>query len=313
MSIMQRLTLIGLYNYDNKLFDGLTLPEGYNKDVFIESLLIEHGEKLVLYSDLDFMKYSIAAWGRKWSLELTRIAEALTAEYNPIWNYDRYEEWNDKGSKRGDSKTDQAHAEKTSADSSSDQKTTGSASHAAQSNSSTNDETSTTGEESHRLQNAPDYQEKTTNEGKVDSEVEHKVSADNEGTYQPSSQDITKAGKQESLMEASGIKDDISERNTQDATTRANGTTDTRESRRDISDSTLSGSNKTDTATKGNNTSKTSDSESHNDDHVGHMWGNIGVTTSSQMIVESVEMRMKYNLYNAACRLFANELLIGIY
>ena len=93
MSIMQRLTLIGLYNYDSKLFDNLTLPDAYDKNTFIESLLIEHGEKLVLYSDYDFMKYSIGAWGRKWSMELTRIAEALMAEYNPVWNYDRYEEW----------------------------------------------------------------------------------------------------------------------------------------------------------------------------------------------------------------------------
>ena len=92
MSTMQRLTLIGLYNYDNSLFDNVILPDGFDKQTFIDTLLLEHGEKCVLYSDFDFMKYSLGAISRKWNNELKRIYEALSAEYNPIWNYDRNEE-----------------------------------------------------------------------------------------------------------------------------------------------------------------------------------------------------------------------------
>ena len=95
MSTMQRLTLIGMYNFDSSLFDNVTLPEGYDKETFIESLLLEHGEKCVLYTDVDFMKYSLGAVSRKWQHELKRIYEALSAEYNPIWNYDRNEEYKD--------------------------------------------------------------------------------------------------------------------------------------------------------------------------------------------------------------------------
>lgn len=95
MSTMQRLTLIGLYNYDNSLFDNVILPDGYNKQTFIDTLLLEHGEKCVLYSDFDFMKYSLGVISRKWNHELKRIYEALSAEYNPIWNYDRNEEFED--------------------------------------------------------------------------------------------------------------------------------------------------------------------------------------------------------------------------
>ena len=97
MSTSVRMTLIGLYNYDNTLFDNLTLPTGYDKDTYIESLLLEHGEKPVLYPDFDFMKYSIGAFSRKWALELKKIYEALTADYDPIENYDRHEEWEDHG------------------------------------------------------------------------------------------------------------------------------------------------------------------------------------------------------------------------
>ena len=95
MSTMQRLTMIGLYNYDSTLFDLLELPEGYDKQTFIDSFLLEHGEKCVLYTDPDFMKFSIGAVSRKWALELERIYEALTAKYNPIENYDRSENWED--------------------------------------------------------------------------------------------------------------------------------------------------------------------------------------------------------------------------
>lgn len=104
MSTMQRMTLIGLYNFDPDLFDLLSLPEGYDKDTFIDSFLLEHGEKCVLYTDPDFMKFSIGAVSRKWELELTRIYEALTAEYNPIYNYDRHEEFEDHRGKKFDEK-----------------------------------------------------------------------------------------------------------------------------------------------------------------------------------------------------------------
>ena len=95
MSTMQRLTLIGMYNYDSTLFDNVTLPSGYDKQTFIDSLLLEHGEKCVQYSDVDFMKNALGAVSRKWYTELERLYKALTAEYDPTWNYDRHEEYDD--------------------------------------------------------------------------------------------------------------------------------------------------------------------------------------------------------------------------
>ena len=95
MSTMQRLTLIGMYNYDNSLFDNVTLPSGYDKQTFIDSLLLEHGEKCVQYSDVDFMKTALGAVSRKWYTELERLYTALRSDYNPLWNYDRNEEYDD--------------------------------------------------------------------------------------------------------------------------------------------------------------------------------------------------------------------------
>ena len=103
MSTTARLSLVGMYNYDPTIFDNLTLPEKYNKDDFINALLLSQGEKCALYPDVDFMRLSIQLWGRKWFDNLDRIADALTEEYNPLHNYDRHEEYTDTetyGSKR---------------------------------------------------------------------------------------------------------------------------------------------------------------------------------------------------------------------
>ena len=92
MSHIPRLTMIGMYNYDSSIFDGLTLPEGADRSVFINSFLLDYGECRTLYPDVDFTKLAIANFSLKWSEEIERIYTALTAEYNPIHNYDRYED-----------------------------------------------------------------------------------------------------------------------------------------------------------------------------------------------------------------------------
>lgn len=229
MSTFAKITLIGMYNYDNTLFDGLTLPEGYDKEMFIDSLIMEHGEKSVLYSDLDYLKACISAWGRKWSLELSRIYEALTAEYNPIYNYDRYEEIKDS---HGINKTDEIHGGRKS-------------------------------------ENKPKYD--VTTEQLENGDTEFQISADNSSTYQPDRKEIRDAGKVKQHTEGSTA---------------------------DISETT---------------NSKLTSKETANDSHSGHMYGNIGVTTSASMVTEVVEQRMKYNLYGTAAKLFANELLINVY
>lgn len=93
MSLTPRLTLIGLYKYNNSLFSNLTLPESIDKETFIDSLLLEYGECPLIYPDLDFMLLAIGAWSRKWYANFERIAAAITATYNPLHNYDRTENY----------------------------------------------------------------------------------------------------------------------------------------------------------------------------------------------------------------------------
>lgn len=95
MSRIPRMTLIGMYNFDSHLFDDMTMPEDVDKQKVINTLLLAHGERPVLYMDVDFMKTAIKIWAEKWQTSFTRMAEALTAEYNPIHNFDRNEEYDD--------------------------------------------------------------------------------------------------------------------------------------------------------------------------------------------------------------------------
>lgn len=95
-----KLTLIGLYNWDNHLFDDLTLPAGIDKDTLVDNILIRSGDFESLYCDADFVKAAIGVWSRKWSRTFEKWVKALSLTYDPISNYDRHEEWetDDQGS-----------------------------------------------------------------------------------------------------------------------------------------------------------------------------------------------------------------------
>ena len=96
---MAKITLIGMYNFDNTLFDGLELPEGINKEEFVMSLLMRDGEFEVLYPNFTFLKGAIAIWSKKWHHTFEKWLIGQEADWDPIENYDRYEEYDDTHSK----------------------------------------------------------------------------------------------------------------------------------------------------------------------------------------------------------------------
>lgn len=96
---LAKMTLIGFYNaYEDSdpIFEDLTLPSGIDKELFINSLLLDAGEFEVLYADPDFFKNAITVWGQKWYHTFEKWCEAISADYDPISNYDRKEEWTTK-------------------------------------------------------------------------------------------------------------------------------------------------------------------------------------------------------------------------
>lgn len=101
---LAKITLIGFYNtYENEnvtpIFNDLVLPGGIDKELFINSLLLDAGEFEVLYADPDFFRNAVGIWGRKWYRTFEKWYAALQVHYDPLNNYDRTETWTtDRGS-----------------------------------------------------------------------------------------------------------------------------------------------------------------------------------------------------------------------
>ena len=95
------LSLLGLYQYNERLFDGLRLPKGVNKDTFVDNLLAETAEFEIVYADPEFMANMIAVWSTKELPVWEKLEETLHYDYDPISNYDRHEESTNTGESLG--------------------------------------------------------------------------------------------------------------------------------------------------------------------------------------------------------------------
>ena len=305
MSTRQRLSLIGLYNYENDfgrdLFDKLELPEGYEKSTFVNTLLLEHGEKCVLYTDPTFFTLVIGVWSKKWALELSRIFEALTAEYNPIYNYDRFEESVD--GRKKEYKSDVNSGARSGSQSS----TTSTNKTQTDSNARTNAGSERKEEQKGEriAKDRPDYTETTAQT--VGGNTERQISADNSSTYQPEWKETTNAGTttREMAGESQNLEEVTGNKSNSKESSHAEDVSGTKTSAEDSSTSRISGEEVRNTNTK--------DHEQEDNEHRAHLYGNIGVTTSAAMVSEVVQQRINTNLYDIATGLFARELLLGIY
>ena len=89
------MSVLGLYNYDNTLFNNMAYPTMFTTDdktTFLNNLLMEVAELEVIYTDPSFMKFAIEAWSHKELPTWQRVYNASLLEYNPIENYNRTEE-----------------------------------------------------------------------------------------------------------------------------------------------------------------------------------------------------------------------------
>lgn len=89
------ISILGLYQWDSTLFDPLTVPTGIDKQNVVNNILMECAELEVLYSNPDTMKMAIGVWSGLSQSSWNRMQSALAASYDPIENYNRYEDWED--------------------------------------------------------------------------------------------------------------------------------------------------------------------------------------------------------------------------
>lgn len=91
------LSIMGMYEYDDSLFDGLDVPtytddsgtvHTVNKQDVINSILLNCAELELLYSNIDTMKLAIGVWSASEQDTWKKMFESQKLKYNPLWNVD---------------------------------------------------------------------------------------------------------------------------------------------------------------------------------------------------------------------------------
>lgn len=91
------LSALGLYQWDNTLFDLMVIPSALDKEVLVDNLLAETAELEILYPNPVVLKNLLGVWSRKQIDVWNRLYETTQYDYNPIENYNRYETGSDTG------------------------------------------------------------------------------------------------------------------------------------------------------------------------------------------------------------------------
>ena len=235
-----KLTLTAFESYLNmsgkSLFDELELPEGIDKETLIDNIYLRAGEYEALYSDPEFIRRAVPVWGRKWYRTFDKWITALNVKYDPLYNYDRHEEWSDEGSgsKNGESSMES---------------------------------------ETDRILNSETTSENNTDYSGTD-ETTNTRSAFDSDNYQPHDKSVT------------GSENTTAFTGSETAETTGKDTT-------------------TGSGTMSEHTTDTSQ-------HTGHIYGNIGVTTSQQMLADELKID-KWNIYEHITDLFIEEFTIPVY
>ena len=100
MSRGTTLSPLGLYNWDNTIFDLMQIPTELDKPTLIDNLLAETAELEVLYPNPVIFKNLVGVWSAKQIEIWIRLYATTQYEYNPIENYNRYETGSDSGTGR---------------------------------------------------------------------------------------------------------------------------------------------------------------------------------------------------------------------
>lgn len=88
---MSKLSILGLYKYDQSLFDNMQLPDEFTADdreTLINNLLMECAEFECTYPAFDFCKAAIGFWSKARLPVWQKLYDTMFFEYNPIWNKD---------------------------------------------------------------------------------------------------------------------------------------------------------------------------------------------------------------------------------
>lgn len=302
------MTLIGLNNYSPDLFSNMVLPDGIDKDLFIASLLLKSGEFEVLYPDPVFMQQSIGIWSMKWYRTFAEWLKGTQATWNPIYNYDRFEDASDNGGRTYGHKTTADYADSRTANLT--DKRTADLQDKRIANLEEKNSVNMQDRRTPNLTETTTLNTKDTTAQTVDGKTVHQVSAYDTNGYIPSSRDDVNNGTSEvSHSGSTGVLTRGTD-TTQKTGTETLATTGTDTNTTTGTDTTThTGS---DTTRHQGTLSDETGSETNSNTHKAHIYGNIGVTQSADMLRNFYDIAT-WNLYDHMSDVFASELLIPVY
>lgn len=89
------ISVLGMWQFDNALFDKFTVPAQIDKQDVVNAILLECAELPVVYTNWDVLQGAIGLLSKRRLHAWERMAKALFEDYNPLHNFDRYEELGD--------------------------------------------------------------------------------------------------------------------------------------------------------------------------------------------------------------------------
>ena len=274
---------------DNWTLDNNT----FDKQTLLATIVTTGGRFEPLYADPEYFRFMSAQWWNKWQRNFLKWFDALDIEYNPLENYDRMEQW---------------HEDTTDGSSESTEFGT---------------ETVLDHDGSYSKSGSDKIVEDDDNETQESGTT--KVVTDQDQTLRApgaSGSNGSTTTNEVSAFDASGYsahdKSTVSSNKSEDTTNDVTETTthgkkvvgkDDKTTTRTYSES---GSDSADDTTNVEGTSATDKSYDRDFDHEGRVHGNIGVTTSQQMLQSELDLQL-WNVYQHIADIFCKEMLITVY
>ena len=273
------LSLMGMYEYDNTILDFFHYPDKWetvDKDVFVNKLLLDTAELEVLYPDANIFKTAIKYWSAAEVQNWNKLYDTTVLDYNPIWN------------KNGTVTETEKHIKNNNYTDVTD----GTIADHSSTNGSQNTETSGN-ENTNGSQNTEASGNENTNTTNNTNEKNYVFGFNSESAAQ-SGQTVT---------------DDTGSTNTdRSENTKSNSSANTNRSENTQSNSSAS----TDATTTNNTNFKHDEKENIDREYTRTEQGNIGITTTQQMINEEREVD-KFNLMDYIIDRFKQRFCLLVY
>ena len=88
MSRGAKLTILGLYEFNEEIFQGFNVPDGMDRETALNEILLQCGNLELIYPSYNILKLAITNWTKVEMPIWEKLYNTENLEYNPIWNVD---------------------------------------------------------------------------------------------------------------------------------------------------------------------------------------------------------------------------------